>query len=380
LRSHNPPLTLDSETVFDTFRVSGVVAVGAHGAKTSSGIMSDQLCSMKIVIGSGLLGIIYSLTFRVQPMYNLRMTDTYMPVNEWLNPQNIKNLLESSDGIEIFYWPFNGFNQSDPIPLDPNRDLVWVKSWVRTDDLVSFTPQQLEQLHESQRQGEIQQYQLISSILLQNPEATPNITATMWDGLISSGNTSFVFQAPDAFHYVASEESVKIDLFEIGFKVDPDFSNVVAEFSNLYEFAAQGKFPVNYIAEFRIIKSSKALLSTAFDLDPEALYCQIDIVTALAQRLFDKYKAKPHWAKKWEFIPNVDSYLSDVLSDQIKQFEEVRAKHDPDKIFFDNKSLQNIFSRTLGSQNNKNSKKKKINGNIKISLRPNNIELVNRIL
>ncbi|CAG8547490.1 24988_t:CDS:2, partial [Dentiscutata erythropus] len=53
LRNHDPPLTLDSETVPDIVRVSGVITVGAHGGKISSGTMSDQLCSMKIVTGSG---------------------------------------------------------------------------------------------------------------------------------------------------------------------------------------------------------------------------------------------------------------------------------------------------------------------------------------
>ncbi|RIB09686.1 hypothetical protein C2G38_249119 [Gigaspora rosea] len=43
LRNHDPPLTLDSEAIFGIFRVSGVVAVGAHGVKTTSGIMSDQV-------------------------------------------------------------------------------------------------------------------------------------------------------------------------------------------------------------------------------------------------------------------------------------------------------------------------------------------------
>ncbi|CAG8531702.1 39113_t:CDS:2 [Gigaspora margarita] len=396
LRTHNPPLTLNSETVFDSFRVSGVIAVGAHGAKTSSGIIADQLCSMKIVIGSGevcefseeinksefnaakvnlgLLGIIYSVTFRVQPMYNLLMTDNYIPIKGWLNAKNIKKLLKSSDGIELLYWPFNGFIQSDSNPLDPNRDLVWVKNWVRTDKQVSLSQQQLEQVRETQRQGIIQQYQLLSS-LLQTPEATPNITATIWDNFISSGNSSLIFEAPDAFHYIPAEESAKFNLLEFGFKVDPDFSNVATEFlfaiQTLYEFAKQGKFPVNYIIDLRIIKSTKALLSTTFDNDSEALYCQLDFETAyrtpsweefgklMAKRYFDKYKAKPHWAKEWEFIPNVDSYLSNVLSNQIKQFEQVRAKYDPDKIFFDNKSLQDIFNKALGSKNSKDSKKKK---------------------
>ncbi|CAG8772427.1 20701_t:CDS:2 [Cetraspora pellucida] len=383
LRNYDPPLTLDSETLPDILRVAGVIAVGAHGAKTSSGIMSDQLYSMKIVTGSGevyefseeisksefnaakvnlgLLGIIYSLTFRVQPMYNLRMTDIYVPINEWLNPKNIKNLLESSDGIELSYQPFNGFNQNDPNPLDPNRDLLWVKNWVRTDESVSFTQQQIEQLHETQNQNAINQYELLSS-LLQNPEATPNITASLFSG---NGNTSSVFQAPDAIHFFIAEYKIKLYFMEIGFKIDPDFSNVVTEFSHaiqtLYEFARKGKFPINYVIAIRIVKSTEALLSTTFNNDPKTLYCYINFATVigtpyweeftqlLAQRYFDKYKAKPHWAKKWEFIPNVKTYLSEVLSDQIKKFEKVRAKYDPSKIFFDNKSLQDIFSHALGS-------------------------------
>ncbi|CAG8796674.1 27865_t:CDS:2, partial [Dentiscutata erythropus] len=204
LRSHKPPLTLDSETVLNSFQVSGVIAVGAHGAKTSS---------------------------------------------EWLTPQTIKNLLKSFDGIELFYWLFNGFNQSDLNPLDPNRDLIWVKN-----------------------------------CLIQTPEATPNITTTIWETFISGDNSSLVLEAPDAFHYIPAVESVKFDLFEFGFKVDPDFSNLVAEFlfaiQTLYEFAANGEFPVNYIVDFRIIKSTKALLSTTYDDDSEALYCQVGFETA----------------------------------------------------------------------------------------------------
>ncbi|KAF0411265.1 FAD-binding domain-containing protein [Gigaspora margarita] len=387
LRNYDPPLTIDSATVYNTFRVSGVIATGSHGAKS---IMPDQLCSMKIVTSSGevcefseeinesefnaaklnlgLLGIIYSLTFRVQPMYNLRLTDKFIPNNEWLNPKNIQNLLESSDAIGINYFPFNGFNQSDPNSLDPNRDQIWIKYWVRTDEPVSFTQQQLEQSRKSQRQGAIQQYELRRS-LIQNSEATPNISAKLWNDLTSKGNTSFVYQAPDAIHYVVSEEGVKFNVMEVAFKVSPDFSNVITEYffimELLYDFARKGKFPINMPVEFRFIKSSEALLSITFNKDPEELYCFVNVMTVpgtpnweeftqlIAQRLFDKYKAKPHWAKDWEFIPNVRSYLSEVLSDQIKQFEKVRAKYDPDKMFFDNNSLQDIFSKSLDSQNGK---------------------------
>ncbi|CAG8449781.1 6427_t:CDS:2 [Dentiscutata erythropus] len=135
----------------------------------------------------------------------------------------------------------------------------------------------------------------------------------LWDDFISSGNVNYVFQAPDTFHFLASEESVKYDLMEIGLKIDPDFFNVVIEFSHIVQTTVTGTQSWEEFAQL------------------------------MAQRYFDKYRAKPHWAKRWEFIPNLKSYLSDVLSDQIKQFEKVRAKYDPDKIFFDNKSLQDIL-------------------------------------
>ncbi|CAG8674871.1 12669_t:CDS:2, partial [Gigaspora rosea] len=200
LRNHDPPLTINSATVYNPPRISGVIATESHGPITNSSIMPDQLCSMKIVtasgevrefskeiseseynvakLNSGLLGIIYSATFRVQPMYNLRMSDTFYSINEWLNPKNLKDLLDLSD------------------------DQIWVKTFVRTDDPASFTQQQLEQSLPNQTQKAIQHF----------------------------GNTSFVYQVPDAMHYVVSEESIKLEIMEIAFKADPDLSNVVAEY------------------------------------------------------------------------------------------------------------------------------------------------------
>ncbi|RIB23145.1 hypothetical protein C2G38_2139898 [Gigaspora rosea] len=386
LRNHDPPLTIDSAPIYDTFRVAGVVATGSHGARTYTGITSNQLCSMKIVTGSGkvyefseeinklefnaakvnlgLLGIMYSLTFRVQPMYNLRLSDIFVPLN-WLdNPLNIKNLLESSDSVQLYYWPYNGFDQDeDPNLHDFNKDRIVVKNWIRTNDTATYTKQQLKKIHETQQQKSIKLYEQIY-YNFSNTVATSNVAAKI---LSSNKNTSVVYQTPDAIHHFVYEENVsKYDLVAFGFKVDPDFSNVAVEFSYaikaLYEFAKKGKFPVNYIAEIRFLKSNEAFLSPTFNHDPKALYCLLDFITVtgtpdyeefcsfLSQRLFDKYKAKMHWGKRYEFIPNVTSYLSEVLSDEIKQFEKVRAKYDPDKIFFDNKSLEDIFNRALNGK------------------------------
>ncbi len=46
-------MTLDSGTVSNNFRVSGVTATGSHGAKFSSGIVSDQVVAFQIVAADG---------------------------------------------------------------------------------------------------------------------------------------------------------------------------------------------------------------------------------------------------------------------------------------------------------------------------------------
>ncbi|KAF0541343.1 hypothetical protein F8M41_005507 [Gigaspora margarita] len=96
--------------------------------------MPDQLCSMKIVTSSG-------------------------------------EVCEFSE--EISKSEFSAAKLSlglldDPNSLDPNRDQICIKNWVRTDEPVSFTQLQLEQSRKSQRQGAIQQYEFRHG-LIQNP-------------------------------------------------------------------------------------------------------------------------------------------------------------------------------------------------------------------
>jgi hypothetical protein len=61
--------------------------------------------------------------------------------------------------------------------------------------------------------------------------------------------------------------------------------------------------------------------------------------------LFD-YHNRPHWAKSWEYVPNITEYLHEQLGERIKKFEAVRAKYDPNNLFFDNESLKRVFYGT----------------------------------
>ncbi|CAG8481165.1 7394_t:CDS:2 [Ambispora leptoticha] len=384
LRTNNPPLALSSATVLDEFRAAGVVATGSHGAKFALGLIADHVVSMKIVaadgkvyefsditnplemsaarVNLGLFGIIYSVTLRTEPMFNFRLTDTLPLAKDFLVPSVIKQLVESSDGVEIFYWPFNSYNQSAPQPLDPTKDKMWVKQWVRTDEQPTLTPEQISALHDAQNKSSLQGNQ-VYQLLLQNPQATPNVTASIWLEGPGKMPTSFVLQAPDAIHYEAGIGNIPDETLEFVFKVDPDYANVAKEFQAIinatYAAAAQNSFPLNLVAEARILKSTRTLLAPSFNLDPNAVYCFMEVTSyhytpgyqtfaaMFGQRWIQTYKAKPHWAKEWEYVPNIKSYLSQAYKEQINIFEKIRAKYDPDKLFFDNESLQEIFRGAL---------------------------------
>ncbi|CAG8851429.1 32445_t:CDS:1, partial [Racocetra persica] len=117
------------------------------------------------------------------------------------------------------YEAFTGFNQSDPNPLDPNRDVFQVYRWVRTDNPVNFTQQQIKQLHEARVQDDLQLTELIESVLKNPPEETPNITSTMWKTSNAILNTtSFVFQVPDSIHFIVNALSTKSSFMALAFK------------------------------------------------------------------------------------------------------------------------------------------------------------------
>ncbi|CAG8515076.1 11816_t:CDS:2 [Ambispora gerdemannii] len=374
LRQHKPPLSFDSMTVLSSVRASGIVATGSHGAKCAGASISDQVVKLQIVTGDGelhvfsdendpkemsaarinlgLLGIMYKITWHVQPLFKLRMIDFQPPIKSWLYPATLKEFVEKSDSVEVFYWPFN---ESE---LDRNDDKLWVKQWLRTDDPITTSQAELgmERVCEDleTRFGD-KLYQFI----VKCPESTPYITNLLWKAGPVSKPQNVVIPAPDAIHYQSGIDNILCDDLEFTFKADKDFANVAEEFNHIvdsvYAYAKKGKFPMNLAAEMRILKASPSLLASGYDEDPNAIYCFIEVLAIrhtsgfeefsaeLATRWMKKYKARPHWAKAWEHVPGIKPYLREILGKRLETFESVRVKYDADKIFFDNKSLEEVF-------------------------------------
>ncbi|KAF9436444.1 hypothetical protein BGZ76_003975 [Entomortierella beljakovae] len=377
LRNNNPPLALPSNVVLDSVRYGGVIALGCHGAATHTRTIPDLVTEVKIVdsngvlntfskakdpqefsaavVNLGLLGVIYSYTIQVEPMFNLEMTDIHPLYTDYFSDPKIggpklKKIVLENDQSEIFYWPFNIAGGKAA------NDEIWIKQWKRTkknaqDSELSDT---LKYLYQNVQTTLGQQaYNLISA----NPSLTPFFTPILYSAV--SADSSIVLHAPNAMHYQYGIDNLPCLDLEMSFKVDENFENVVKAWSFIvdlmYEYAEHDKYPLNLASEMRFVKSSSMLMSPAYDEDPEAIYCMIEILTVIrtpsfdefsikvAQYWMDNFQARPHWAKMWEHIPGIVPYLRKLDGVQYDKFENIRKKYDPKGMF-----MTGTFAGILG--------------------------------
>ncbi|KAF9548294.1 hypothetical protein EC957_006790 [Mortierella hygrophila] len=349
LRKHDPPLTLPSNVVLDSVRYGGIMSLGCHGAATHTRTLPDLVTEVTIIdangnlntfsevknpeefaaatVNLGLLGIIYTYTLRVEPMFRLHMTDRYPLLSDYFStPEQdgakLKAMVLGNDQTEIFYWPFNTPG------LEAANDRIWIKQWRRTTEPISISPE----------------YEAFKQII---------------QGAVGGKDSDDVLEAPDAIHYQAGIDNLPCVDLEMAFKVNEDFSNVVVAWNyvvdQLYEYANRGEYPFNLTLEMRFVKASTMLMSAAYDTDPEAIYCMVEVLSVnntpgfdefsskMAKFWMDNFHARPHWAKMWEHVPGIVPYLRKQDNERYDRFDAIRKKYDPKGMF-----MNATFASLLG--------------------------------
>ncbi|KAG0084133.1 hypothetical protein BGZ92_010174, partial [Podila epicladia] len=112
-----------------------------------------------------------------------------------------------------------------------------------------------------------------------------------------------------------------------------------------YRYSTGGPFLLGTALEMRFIKASNKLMSPAYDQDPDAIYCMLNVMAASGTPGFDEYStkvvadwiqrfnAKPHWPKKWEAVTDVYPYLRREYGDRLVRFNRIRKEQDPMDMF-----------------------------------------------
>ncbi|KAF9574078.1 hypothetical protein EC968_007470 [Mortierella alpina] len=344
LRQHNPPLALPSNVVPGVVRYGGILTMGCHGGSINARTMCDMITEMTIInaegelvtyneakdpeafnaacLNLGLLGMIYTATLKVEVMNTrLRMIDSYPTLEEICKSPDaglkLKAMILKNDSTEFFYWPFKHF-------MKPEQNLsIWLKQWERTTEPAE-TPETKAKL-----------------------DARPPMVDNPFFSEFHVGER--VMETPDALHFHFGDGVTTVVDAGCAFKVDKDFKNACEAIYELVEknwaFTTSMPERMGTALELRFIKSSNKIMSPAYDEDPEAVYCMMNVMAAsgtpgfeeysveIVQNWISKYNAKPHWPKMWEKVPGVYDYLRREYGDRLVRFNKVRKTQDPNDVF-----------------------------------------------
>ncbi|KAF9573525.1 hypothetical protein EC968_008394 [Mortierella alpina] len=373
LRKHDPPLAMACNVGVECIRYGGILSMGSHGAATHTRSLTDLVEAVKIIDASGtmnifsrevdpvefsaaalnlgLFGIIYTYTLRVEPMFNLRMRDSFLPLDYYLGSPEIggprlKAMVLGNDQTQLFYWPLHAGYKST------KHECLWVKEWHRTDLPVTKSHRRVRFQRLIQAIKTATYYNVVEVMII-FPHLTPKFNPHLCAAV--NKNNDQVLHAPNAIHFWGGMEYAPGMALEMAVKVDENFENVVKSWSYVIEQAKRKEFPLNLMVEMRFLKASHMLMSNMYDEDPDAIFATMELVSAVKAKEFEEFSAKlalywmenhssrPHWAKMWEHIPGIVPYLQQQSGGRYRKFEEIRRKYDPQGMF-----MNGTFAKLLG--------------------------------
>jgi L-gulonolactone oxidase len=347
-------LAVPSSVVLTSVRYGGVVGTGSHGSGWECGTLSDFVEAMTIVTASGdvvrftaathgedvmsaarlslgLFGLVYDITLRVVPDFNLEVTDRREPLSLMRDPARLRDLVTSHYFCDVFWFPLS--------------NALWVKTARKTDrPAVPYGKSSRLRDAFDARAGSP-----MLKAMVRTPRMTPMVNQTALTMQLPRPRT-IVRDAVDAIHYKASLEAYFCQLTSFTVKLDDGFENATRSWcmamDRALELAKQGRYPLTLMLQARFIGHSRALLSPAFGV-PGEHHCYLEMLsvrgTEGCEAFFDDiatqwmaaedFEARPHWGKYFHAIPGIVPYLHRRMGNQIRRFNAAREAIDPDGMF-----------------------------------------------
>jgi hypothetical protein len=368
---------------------TGVVATASHGTGNTEATVSDYAVAMKIVqympdgsvqeveykdpefysdsktskeefsavrCNLGLFGVISEITFRVDDMLSVQVRNDKPRVSEYfpedyMNTKNdaLKELVENVFGVEIFWFPFNGFIKKDFNTADDSLsyleklkteynpfedDKLWIKTFHHTDEEPHAINDALQPILQPIKSASDYLRCKLGDIFCGNVGSNvPRITPLMnWAAFKTVPKGVAVEKMPNAIHYQLFIDVIRVRNTEYAFKVDKDFSNVKRAFAIAMDMVKRyhlhDKYPMNICLEGRFVRASKTMLAPCYSSNPNDIFCYIEVLTSIENADWDEFSRSlikewmkipgfvaPHWAKEW---PRAFLYM-DGNNDLIKK-------------------------------------------------------------
>ena len=327
----------------DEQSIAGAISTGTHGTGINFGALDQQVKSMQILIPSGqiltvsetenkdifeaakvslgALGIISTVTLKVEKEYNLNINTKNLTFDEMI--ENIDQI-KLSDYIRFWWVPHTNkvqqwtANRTNKPTTKTNAFANWFQGTFKGNTLheiglwiTSFSPNKIPLLNK------------IMYKLLFKKESS----------LTGNAHNSFILPI-----------HVKQSVLEYGIPIQ----HTKAAITEIKQLLIVDNLKVHMPIELRFTPQNDALLSMAYNTET----CYIGIISykpygknipheiyfEKVHAIFKKYQGRPHWAKKHYYTSSELKNLYPKWED----FKKIKNELDPNGIF-ENNFLKNLF-------------------------------------
>lgn len=322
----------------DPQTVAGAISTGTHGTGRSSASIAAQVAGLELVladgsvvrcsadehpdlfaaarVGLGALGLISTVTFRVEPAFTLHADESPQPLDEVLD--GFPDLVARNEHVEFYWFPHTttALVKRNHRVVAPRRPLGWRR--LVDDELVANGL-----------------FGLTCRLCRAAPELTPSVNRL---AALLLGSRTYVDSAPKVF---TSPRRVRFEEMEYAIPRN-DLPAVLRE---LDRFIEDEDLRISFPVEVRVAPADDIWLSTASGR--ETAYVAVHVFRGTdrrryfegAERIFLEAGGRPHWGK-------LHSLTADDLRERYPRFDDflaVRDEVDPERRF-----ANDYLDRVLG--------------------------------
>ncbi len=361
-------LALPTNVVMETVSFGGLIAAGAHGSGWETVTLSDYVVALELVdgtgairrfslgedgpevmnalrVGLGLMGIITRITLEIGQNHRMKHVNRQEQLDTVL--AQLEDEVPAHAYYDVYWWP--------------GQKTAWVRTWDATDaPLDRALPQSPFSLwghRKSSWSHWMSWFQAVASRpLFTAARYWPSAPSCRFQALCTPQWTRTT-DVLEATHYRLAIEAMRVGCVEFAINIDNNFDAVRAAWAMLdsvtMQFADKGQFPLNVTVNARFIAGSEALLSPA---GGNRRTCYIEALgdirnpawrpfaEALTRQWMQLPRARPHWGKEWDIVPEMGAHLRREFGAALDAFLEMRRALglDPDDLF-----VNDLMGRTL---------------------------------
>ncbi len=333
--------TLVSPTIFPRVAIGGALATGSHGTGNTVQTFSDNVVSMTVVnssgdvveidatdgdvleaarVAMGTFGVMYSVTLRVVPAFNVRVEVKTFPRRDIL--EHIPDILNTYEFVEMYWFPYTQtmwLMAADKTTENSDRFGVrwFLQKWIK-DGLTLA--------------GGTFAMPLIANFI---PQLTP-FTVTMSQGVAFTQGEA-VEPASIEFHYQTAYPKIWDMSLAVPTTHAKQSWELIMDLVDRYR--QRGKYPVNFVAHARYIRGSTGLICPAQGRNTTP----IEVVTGWLTPGIDEFygdleeefysripESRPHWGK---FITRPERIEGQYPAADWQRFLSLRDTFDPERVF-----------------------------------------------